>query len=143
MYEIHKASLALISDYTKDQYEIIRPTVSEYLRNMYEIHRASILLLSDYFKGLYETTFPVLSSAPVITAVKILLITTSLIAMVLILKQEAKAGGLDGMSSITTSNKNSYWNKNKKRSAEGKRIKWTRFLFIMFVIEVLFLYIYS
>lgn len=97
----------------------------------------------DFIKNIWEVIHPIISSSASLTIVKVMLILTAVAGMYLVLKQEAKVNGLSGVSGAATANNNSYWNKNKGRSVEGKRIRWTRFLFILFLFEALFLYAVS
>ena len=60
-----------------------------------------------------------------------------LFMIVVIMLQESKGAGLGslgGMSSTDT-----YWEKNKFRSREGKLAKWTRIAAIVFFVAALFL----
>lgn len=95
----------------------------------------------ETLKSILETIFQAAASDLVSNIVKIMIIITAVLGMILVLKQEAKINGLSTVTNTTAANSDSYWNKHKGRSAEGRRIKWTRFLFILFVLEVLFLYI--
>ena len=94
----------------------------------------------ENLKNALEAVYHFAASDPVANVVKIMVIVTAAVGMYLILKQEAKINGLSAVSNSTAANSDSYWNRNKGRSAEGRRIKWTRILFILFVLEVLFLY---
>ena len=65
----------------------------------------------------------------------VLIVTVAAIS-VLVLKQDAKdnsLGALNGSSSAS----DTYWGKNKARSAEGRRIMATRILVFVFIAEVI------
>lgn len=48
---------------------------------------------------------------------------------VIVLLQEGKSGGLNAVAGG-----NSYWEQNKGRSAEGKKVFWTKILAIAFIV---------
>ncbi len=62
--------------------------------------------------------------------IKILFMIMSVVMMVIVLMQEGKSYGL---GSLTGSNLDSYWGKNKGRSVEGVLVKTTRILLIIFL----------
>ena len=71
------------------------------------------------------------------TMLRILLIIIFLIAAaavtVIVLLQEGKSAGLGSMTG-SAGGGNSYWEKNKKHSLEGKFEKWTKITAIVFVL---------
>ncbi len=72
------------------------------------------------------------------TILSIVFVVVSIVMIVIVLMQEDKSGGLS--SAITgAQSSDSYWSKNKSRSAEGKLIKITRYLAILFVVVALVL----
>ncbi len=62
--------------------------------------------------------------------VKILFMILSIVMTVIVLMQEGKNNGL---GSLSGSNIDSYWGKNKGRSMEGMLVKITRILLILFL----------
>ncbi|MCD8300853.1 MAG: preprotein translocase subunit SecG [Clostridiales bacterium] len=62
--------------------------------------------------------------------IKILFMIMSVVMMVIVLMQEGKSYGL---GSLSGSNLDSYWGKNKGRSMEGVLVKTTRILLIIFL----------
>ncbi|MCD8155924.1 MAG: preprotein translocase subunit SecG [Clostridiales bacterium] len=62
--------------------------------------------------------------------VKILFMIMSVVMTVIVLMQEGKGNGL---GSLSGSNIDSYWGKNKGRSMEGVLVKTTRILLIIFL----------
>ena len=68
---------------------------------------------------------------------RILLIIIFLIAAVavtiIVLLQEGKSAGLGSMTGATGGN--SYWEKNKKHSLEGKFERWTKMTAVIFVLS--------
>ncbi len=62
--------------------------------------------------------------------IKILFMIMSVVMMVIVLMQEGKSYGL---GSLSGSNLDSYWGKNKGRSMEGVLVKVTRILLIIFL----------
>lgn len=65
------------------------------------------------------------------TILTVAFILISLAITVVILKQEGKTAGLGSLSGTTT---DSYWDKNKGRSAEGVLIKLTTIGVVLFLI---------
>ncbi len=61
---------------------------------------------------------------------KIVFMILSIVMTVIVLMQEGKGQGL---GSLTGSNLESYWGKNKGRSMEGVLVKVTRILLIIFI----------
>ncbi len=68
--------------------------------------------------------------ATIMTVVKILFMIMSVVLLVLVLMQEGTSYGLGSLSGSTL---DSYWTKNKGRSAEGRLVKTTRILLILFL----------
>ena len=65
------------------------------------------------------------------TVITIAFIIICLILVYLVMKQEGKSEGLSGtMSGMSES----YWGKNKGRSAEGSLVKWTAILTVVFLV---------
>ena len=64
----------------------------------------------------------------------ILFVAVALALTVIVLSQEGKSAGLG-----TISGSNSYWEQNKGRSAEGKKILWTKILAVAFIVLALIL----
>lgn len=64
-------------------------------------------------------------------ALVVLYIILCIVLTVIVLMQEGKNAGI---TSLTGSNSNSYWSKNKNRSAEGKLVILTRILAALFII---------
>ncbi len=62
--------------------------------------------------------------------VKIVFMILSVVMTVVVLMQEGKGNGL---SSLSGSNIDSYWGKNKGRSMEGVLVKVTRVLLVIFL----------
>ncbi len=62
--------------------------------------------------------------------VEILFMIMSVVMTVIVLMQEGKSYGL---GSLGGGNQDSYWSKNKGRSAEGVLVKTTRILLIIFL----------
>lgn len=58
-------------------------------------------------------------------------IIISIIIAIIILMQESKQNGLSGTISGAA---DSYWGKNKGRSMEGKLVKFTRILVVLFIL---------
>lgn len=61
---------------------------------------------------------------------KIVFMAVSVVMTIVVLMQEGKSTGL---SSLSGQNLESYWGKNKGRSAEGVMVKVTRVLLIIFL----------
>ncbi len=65
------------------------------------------------------------------TVIMFAFIIICLILVYLVMKQEGKSEGLSGtMSGMSES----YWGKNKGRSAEGSLVKWTAILTVAFLV---------
>lgn len=64
------------------------------------------------------------------TVLSILLIVICVIATVFIVLQEGKSNGLGSLAGSS----DTYWSKNKGRSAEGALVKGTRVLTILFLL---------
>lgn len=62
----------------------------------------------------------------------ILLVIDCIVATVIILMQEGKSAGLGAMAGQAGGD--SYWNRNKNRSMEGKLVSLTRILVILFFV---------
>ncbi len=62
--------------------------------------------------------------------IKILFMIMSVVMMVIVLMQEGTSYGL---GSLSGSNLDSYWGKNKGRSMEGVLVKVTRILLVIFL----------
>ena len=65
------------------------------------------------------------------TVITIAFIIICLILVYLVMKQEGKSEGLSGTMSGMS---DSYWCKNKGRSAEGSLVKWTAILTVVFLV---------
>lgn len=65
------------------------------------------------------------------TIAQILYIAICIVLTVVVLKQESKSAGL---SSALTGASESYWSKNRGRSAEGILVKITRVLAVLFIV---------
>lgn len=64
----------------------------------------------------------------------IIFVLDALALTVIVLLQEGKSAGLGSIAGG-----NSYWEQNKGRSAEGKKILWTKILAVAFIILALIL----
>lgn len=64
------------------------------------------------------------------TILTVVLILISIILTVIILRQEGKSAGLGAMAGAS----DTYWSKNKSRSAEGRLVKFTTALVILFLL---------
>ena len=58
----------------------------------------------------------------------IVFIIVSIVLTVLVLMQEGKSAGLGAISGVA----DTYWGKNKGRSMEGKLVKYTKILAVLF-----------
>ena len=67
------------------------------------------------------------------TALMIVLIVVCIAISIIILFQEGKQAGLGSLSG-QTSNNESYWNRNKKHSREGRLVRITSVLVILFFV---------
>ncbi len=70
--------------------------------------------------------------------ITILFVIAALAIIVVVLLQEGKSAGLGSLSGATGNN-DSYWEKNKKNSLEGKFERWTKITAGMFVVFALVL----
>ena len=61
----------------------------------------------------------------------IIFIIVSLVLTILVLMQEGKSAGLSGTISGVA---DTYWGKNKGRSMEGKLVKYTKILTVLFFV---------
>ena len=68
----------------------------------------------------------------------IIYLLAALAIIVVVLLQEGKSAGLGSLGGVSGSS-NSYWDKNKKHSLEGKFEKWTKITAGLFVILALVL----
>ena len=66
------------------------------------------------------------------TILTVIFAVGSVALIVVVLMQEGKQSGLGALSGQTTSD--TYWGKNKGRSAEGNLKKFTRFLAVLFIV---------
>lgn len=64
----------------------------------------------------------------------IIFVLDALALTVIVLLQEGKSAGLGSIAGG-----NSYWEQNKGRSAEGKKILWTKILAVAFIVLALIL----
>lgn len=69
----------------------------------------------------------------IITSIYVL---AALAIIIVVLMQEGKSAGLGSISG-TSSNANSFWDKNKKHTLEGKFERWTKITAGIFVILAL------
>ena len=60
----------------------------------------------------------------------IIFVLVCLALTVIVLLQEGKSGGLNAVAGGS----NSYWEQNKGRSAEGKKVLWTKILAAAFIV---------
>lgn len=65
-----------------------------------------------------------------------IIILTSVIISILVLKQDTKNTGLGSLTGASVSG-DTYWAKNKKHSAEGRMISGTRICIIILVVSCL------
>ena len=68
---------------------------------------------------------------PVLTVIFVL---DALVLTIIVLLQEGKSAGLGSIAGG-----NSYWEQNKGRSVEGKKILWTKILAVAFIVLALIL----
>ena len=68
------------------------------------------------------------------TVLTVIFVLDALALTVIVLLQEGKSAGLG-----TIAGGNSYWEQNKGRSAEGKKILWTKILAVAFIVLALLL----
>lgn len=73
--------------------------------------------------------------AKIVMTVIYVIAALAIIAVVLL--QEGKSAGLGSIGGSASSNNNSYWDKNKKHSLEGKFDRWTKITAALFVILAL------
>ena len=66
------------------------------------------------------------------TVLTVLFIVDCVVMIILILMQQGTNEGLGALSGMNT-NTDTYWNKNKGRSEEGRLIRLTRILAIVFI----------
>ena len=64
--------------------------------------------------------------------VEIAFIAVCIILNIIVLMQEGKSAGLGSLGGVA-SNTDSYWSKNKGRSMEGRLVKVTRILTVLFL----------
>ena len=64
----------------------------------------------------------------------VIFVLDALALTVIVLLQEGKSAGLGAIAGG-----NSYWEQNKGRSAEGKKILWTKILAVAFIVLTLLL----
>ena len=64
----------------------------------------------------------------------VIFVLDALALTVIVLLQEGKSAGLGAIAGG-----NSYWEQNKGRSAEGKKILWTKILAVAFIVLALLL----
>ena len=65
------------------------------------------------------------------TVVTVVFILLCIALIILIMSQESKSAGLTGSISGIA---DTYWGKNKGRSMEGKLVKWTTILAVLFFV---------
>ena len=73
------------------------------------------------------------------TVITVLFVIAALAIIVVVLMQEGKSAGL---GSLSGTNNDSYWEKNKKNSLEGKFERWTKItagLFVVFALVLMLL----
>ena len=70
------------------------------------------------------------------TVVTLLFIVVCIALVILVMLQESKTSGLTGTVSGMA---DTYWGKNKGRSMEGKLIKWTTVLAVVFFVATVIL----
>lgn len=70
--------------------------------------------------------------------ITVLFVIAALAIIVVVLLQEGKSAGLGSLNG-STGNNDSYWEKNKKNSLEGKFERWTKITAGMFVVFALVL----
>lgn len=68
------------------------------------------------------------------TVLTVIFVLDALALTVIVLLQEGKSAGLG-----TIAGANSYWEQNKGRSAEGKKILWTKIAAVAFIVLALIL----
>ncbi|WP_070000509.1 preprotein translocase subunit SecG [Cellulosilyticum sp. I15G10I2] len=71
----------------------------------------------------------------------VIYVIAALAIITVVLLQEGKSAGLGSLGGGTSSSNNSYWDKNKKHSLEGKFERWTKATAALFVILALVLMI--
>lgn len=64
----------------------------------------------------------------------VVFIIAALAIITIVLLQEGKSAGLGAIGGGSSNGGNSYWDKNKKHSLEGKFERWTRAVAIIFVL---------
>ena len=64
----------------------------------------------------------------------VLMIAFILICVALVILVMMQEGKSDGLSGAMSGMGNSYWDKNKGRSMEGKMVKWTAVLAVVFFV---------
>lgn len=67
------------------------------------------------------------------TILIIIFLISALAVTIIVLLQEGKSAGLGAMGGSNTGN--SYWEKNKKHSLEGKFEQWTKIIAVVFVLS--------
>lgn len=80
-----------------------------------------------------------MATAKIIITVIYLIAAIAIITVVLL--QEGKSAGLGSLGG-SSSNSNSYWDKNKKHSLEGKFERWTKItaaIFVLFALALMLL----
>lgn len=68
------------------------------------------------------------------TVFTVIFVLDALVLTIIVLLQEGKSAGLGSIAGG-----NSYWEQNKGRSVEGKKILWTKILAIAFIVLALIL----
>ncbi|MCI8417049.1 MAG: preprotein translocase subunit SecG [Lachnospiraceae bacterium] len=68
------------------------------------------------------------------TVLTVIFVLDALVLTIIVLLQEGKSAGLGSIAGG-----NSYWEQNKGRSVEGKKILWTKILAIAFIVLALIL----
>ena len=68
------------------------------------------------------------------TILIVLFVIDCIAMIVLILMQQGKNEGLGALAGMNNTNSDTYWNKNKGRSEEGRLIRITRILVIVFIV---------
>ncbi len=72
------------------------------------------------------------------TILTVLFVADCVVMIVMILMQEGKSNGLGALAGMNTNN-DTYWSKNKGRSQEGRMIRITRILAIVFIVLAILL----
>ncbi len=64
----------------------------------------------------------------------VIYVIAALAIITVVLLQEGKSAGLGSLGGGTNGSNNSYWDKNKKHSLEGKFERWTKLTAALFII---------